>query len=759
MHCASCAAGLERQLNRLPETSHVNVNIATHEAHVEGLPPETIVEVIRGAGYDVTRSEIILHTQGESTGLSQESIDQRCTEIGPLVQGELLETTLKLSWVPGLVDTETLLSAFPEYSGTVSRKSEKSALKSPRLVLAVPGAAILMVLTMLEATTHAVLLAIATPIVFYSGAEFFKRAWMALKRGTANMYTLIAIGVGTAWLYSAIVTFFPTLFGTTPSVYFEASAVIVALVLVGQFLEARAINQTGSAIEALLKLQVPIARVQRGPHIVDVPVELVKPGDLVIIRPGDQVPVDGEVVQGHSTVDESMLTGEPLPIAKSKGDSVVAGTLNIDGALTVCTTHTGSDTVLQQIVRLTKEAQGRKAPIQKLADRVSGIFVPIVLIIAVLTFVAWIIAGWGIGHAMTTFVSVLIIACPCALGLATPAAVVAATGAGARRGILFKGGDTLERVSQITHVVLDKTGTLTTGKPEVQSIEVAREASSSEVLQLAASLEAYSQHPLAEAIVAKAKREGIDFGPVEAVEVIPGRGISGIVQGRRICVGSSAFLDQRGISLPPPAMAEKSIHVAVEGQWVGQFSVVDTLRSTSKDAVTHLYRQKLAVTMLTGDTEKNAEEVAREVGIDDIYAGVTPEGKLEFISSLGKKGVVVAMVGDGINDAPALAEADVGLAIGSGTQVAVETSEVILLREDLMSVADTVDIGQKAMRTIRQNLFFAFIYNTLSIPVAAGALYGVFGILLNPMLASLAMTLSSLSVVFNSLRLGNNLKI
>lgn len=758
MHCASCAAGLERQLRRCPDTTQVHVNIVTHEAHVEGLSPQTTVAVIQEAGYDVAQSKLVLHAKEEDPGLGQQSIDERCRRLGPLVQGELSGKTLTLSWIPGLVKAENLLAAFPEYAHTPGDKPKTSAFKEIRLGIAVLGAVSLMVLTMLTATPNAVLFAIATPIVFYCGSEFFKRAWIALKRGTANMYTLIAIGVATAWIYSTVVTLFPALFDAVPPVYFEASAVIVALVLVGQFLESRAMAQTGSAIEALLRLQVPVARVQRGAHWVDLPVEAVRLGDLVIIRLGDQVPVDGEVVQGFGVVDESMLTGEPLPVSKSEGDTVVAGTLNVDGSLTVRVTQTGQDTVLQQIVRLTREAQGRKAPIQKLADRVSGIFVPVVLVIAVVTFAAWLIAGWGLEHALTTFVSVLIIACPCALGLATPAAVVAATGAGARSGVLFKGGDALERISRTTHIVLDKTGTLTTGKPAVQSIEASTDHSAAEILQMAASLEVHSQHPLAEAIVAKAREEGVDYGSAEAVESIPGYGISGVVQGREVCVGNDVFLTQRGISLPSIATTEARIHVAVDGQWAAQFSITDALRSTSEDAVTQLRQQGLTVIMLTGDTEKNATVAAEQVGIDHVQAGVTPEGKLEFISSLRGLDTVVAMVGDGINDAPALAEADIGIAIGSGTQVAVETADVTLLREDLRSAADAIKVGQRAMSTIRQNLFFAFIYNTLSIPVAAGALYGIFGVLLNPMLASLAMTLSSLSVVLNSLRLRNKLK-
>ena len=759
MHCASCAAGLERAFNRVPEISHVNVNIATHEAYLEGISIDTAIKVIHGAGYDVVRSETVLSASNENHNLSQESIDARCLEIGPQVCGHLSENGLKLSWIPGIVEVESILDSFPEFAPASNTSSRSFTGRSARLVVALSGALIIMILGMLIRAPHLVLWAIATPVVFYCGLDFFRSAWSTLLRGSANMYTLITVGVGAAWIYSSLVTFFPNLFNSTASVYFEAAAVIIALVLVGQFLESRAMAQTGSAIDALLKLQVPIARVQRGSHVVDLPLESVMKGDLVIIRPGDQVSVDGEVMQGTSAIDESMLTGEPLPVAKSQGSKVVAGTLNLDGSLMVCVTDVGRDTILQRIVTLTREAQGRKAPIQKLADQVSGIFVPVVIVIAILTFLTWILAGWGLEHALTTFVSVLIIACPCALGLATPAAVIAATGSGAQRGILFKGGDALERASRVTHVILDKTGTLTTGKPVVQSVESIPGYSSSEILQMAASLEAHSEHPLADAIVSKAKEQGLDFSPVRRVRISPGLGISGVIQKYTVLVGSSMFLLQEKVHLPKSIVEKSRIHVAIDGQWSGQISISDSIRSTSQDAVARLKDQGLHVIMLTGDTAENAEMVAQEVGISDLQAEVSPEGKLEYISSLGTQDLVTAMVGDGINDAPALAEADVGIAIGSGTQVAVETADVSLMREDLGSVANTILIGRKAMSTIRQNLFFAFVYNSLSIPIAAGAFYGVFGVLLNPMLASLAMMLSSLSVILNSLRLRNSLSV
>ena len=573
MHCASCAAGLERQLSQLPEADQVAVNIATHEAHIRGLPPKIIVETIEGAGYGVARSEVRLQLQKGRVAPGQETVETRCAAIGPLVRGKLSGEVLELSWVPGLVNAEDVLEAFPEFTQAAVTIDNRHAFKHSRLIVAVLGAAVLMVLTMLLSTSGLILFAIATPVVYYSGGPFFQTAWAALQRGTANMYTLIAMGVGTAWTYSTVVVFWPGLFDSLPAVYFEAAAVIVALVLVGQYLESRAMAKTGSAIEALLRLQVPVARVQRGPHVVDVPVEAVQTGDIVIVRPGDQVPVDGQIIQGTGAVDESMLTGEPLPIPKAAGASVVAGTLNTEGVLTVRVTHTGHDTVLQQIVRLTREAQGRKAPIQKLADKVASIFVPVVLAVAVITFVVWMVAGGGLDHALTAFVSVLIIACPCALGLATPAAVVAATGAGASRGILFKGADALERTSQITHIVLDKTGTLTTGKPVVASIETAEGISAKDLLQITASLEAHSQHPLAEAIVESARAEKLVFSSVEVTDTAPGRGICGVVEGRKVCVGSYVFLSERGINLPSIATEDRRVHAAIEGQWAGQFMI------------------------------------------------------------------------------------------------------------------------------------------------------------------------------------------
>ncbi len=757
MHCASCAAGLERQFKQAPNIKKVHVNIATHEAYIEGLSAETALKVIENAGYDVARSEVDLYLINGSSDLDKETIEKRCEQVGPLIQNELTEQSLTLSWIPGLVDVDDLLDKFPEYTSTEITESQRISTKHERLIICTIGASIVMVLSMLQLVSHLQLMIIATSVIFYGGAEVFTRAWAAFKRKSADMYTLIAIGVGTAWTYSTVVTLFPSLFTSSPSVYFEAASVIIALVLLGQFLESRAMNKTGSAIESLLQLQVPFARVKRGDHIVDVPVRSINVNDMVLIRPGDRMPIDGEVVEGISSVDESMLTGEPLPVTKSEGDTVVAGTINIDGTLTAKVSSTGRDTILQQIIRLTRDAQGRKAPIQRVADQVSGAFVPFVVVVAVTTFTMWMMSGYGIEHAMITFMSILIIACPCALGLATPAAVIVGTGAAAKKGILFKGGDSMERISQVTHVVLDKTGTLTTGTPQVHSVETHPDITNRDLFQMAASLEAHSEHPLAEAIVAKAKAEEIEFSAANSVKISPGFGISGTVQNQEVYVGSREFLTQTGISIPPNASVESQVHVGVGMQWIGQISFKDTLRASSRDAVSSLRRQNRKVVMLTGDSTSNAINVGQEVGIDDIQAGMTPQHKLDYIATLRERGAVVAMVGDGINDAPALAKADIGLAMGSGTQVAVETSDVALLREDLVSVADSIDIGHQTIKTIRQNLFFAFVYNTLSIPVAAGALYGLFGILLNPMYASVAMTLSSLSVILNSLRLSRNL--
>ncbi|MDX1545750.1 MAG: copper-translocating P-type ATPase, partial [Rhodothermales bacterium] len=609
-----------------------------------------------------------------------------------------------------------------------------------------------------------VLLALTTPVVVWAGEE--GGAWRAFRHHAADMNTLVALGVGAAYAYSLVATVAPGLFsaaGRTPDLYFEAAAVIVTLILMGRLLEARAKGRTSAAIEKLLDLQAETARVERGGAVVEVPVEDVRVGERVVVRPGERVPVDGRVVEGASAVDESMITGEPLPVDKHVGDAVVGGTVNRTGAFVAEVARIGGDTTLQQIVRLVREAQGRKAPIQRLADRVAGIFVPAVLLVAIATFVLWFDFGPEprLTNALLTFVAVLIIACPCALGLATPTAIMVATGRAASHGILFKGGDAIERIRQVDLVVLDKTGTLTEGRPRLTDVVPLAGWSEDDLLRVAASAEARSEHPIAEAIVRAAEARGLPALRVERFTSRTGLGIEARVDGQDVVIGKPAFLAEQGHD--PAAWAgtaarlaeegKTAVLVAVAGRAAGALAVADAVRPTSRDAVAALHRLGMTVAMVTGDAEATARAVAREVGIDRVEAGVLPGDKAEIVRRYQAEGRVVAMVGDGINDAPALAAADVGVAIGTGTDVAIEASDVTLMRDDLGAVADAFRLSRRTLRTIKQNLFFAFVYNVVGIPVAAGLLYPFFGILLSPILASGAMALSSVSVVTNSLRL------
>ncbi len=602
----------------------------------------------------------------------------------------------------------------------------------------------------------------------WAGRHFYTRAWAAFRHHAADMNTLVAVGTGAAYVLSVAATLAPGFFvarGVPPDVYYEAVVLIIALILVGNMLEARAKRQTSAALRKLVQLQPRSARVVRGGAEVDVPIEDVHPGEVIVVRPGEALPVDGEIVAGASAVDESMLTGEPMPVAKGPGDRVVGATVNGTGSFRYRATAVGADSVLARIVRLMREAQGSRAPIQKLADRISGIFVPVVLSLSIATFVVWFVAADAAPavRAFAAAVAVLVIACPCAMGLAVPTAVMVATGKGAALGVLIKGGEALERAHAIDTVVLDKTGTVTEGKPAVTDVFLAPEATLAEprLLALVAAVERASEHPLAAAIVAHAAARGEGPLAVDEFESVTGRGARGVVDGHRVLVGNRAFLAEAGVATGPldgpadglAARGRTTVYAAVDGAAAALLGVADPLRSTSRDAVARLRRMGLEVVMLTGDARATAEAVAREAGIDRVVAGVLPEGKLAEIERLQAEGRVVAMVGDGINDAPALARADVGIAMGSGTDVAVEAADVTLMRPDLRAVADAIALSRRTMRTMRQNLFWAFAYNVIGIPVAAGALYPAFGLLLSPVLASAAMAGSSVSVVTNSLRL------
>ena len=611
--------------------------------------------------------------------------------------------------------------------------------------------------------------AFATPVVLWGGWPFFQRGWASIVNRHLNMFTLIALGTGVAYVFSVVALLLPhalppsfSTHGGGPPLYFEAAAVIVALVLLGQVLELRARSQTSGAIRALLGLAPKTARrmLDDGTEE-DVPLEGVQVGDRLRVRPGEKVPVDGVVIEGDSRVDESMLTGEPMPARKVKDDRLTGATVNGVGALIMRAERVGTNTMLAQIVRMVSEAQRSRAPIQKLADRVAGYFVPAVVLVAIASFVVWAWIGPEprLAHALVNAVAVLIIACPCALGLATPMAIMVGTGRGARAGVLLKNAEALEALEKVTTLVVDKTGTLTEGKPRLVSVDAVH-GSETDLVRLAASLEQASEHPLAAAIVAGARDRGIALAPGAEFQSVTGKGVAGTVEGRRVRVGNLGMIaDAAGASvLDERAAASRGagqtvMFVAVDNQAVGLLGVADPIKASTAEAIRLLHAEGLRIVVLSGDSRVTAEAVAKELGIDDVRAEVLPDQKAAVIKDLQAKGGVVAMAGDGINDAPALAQADVGIAMGTGADVAIESAGVTLVGGDLLAIVRARRLSRATMKNIRQNLWFAFLYNTLGIPVAAGLLYPFFGLLLSPMLASAAMSLSSVSVIANSLRL------
>lgn len=610
----------------------------------------------------------------------------------------------------------------------------------------------------------------ATPVVLWAGWPFFVRGWHSLRTWHLNMFTLISLGVGTSYLYSLVALLLPQAFpasfrvqGTVP-LYFEAAAVITVLVLLGQMLEAKARSRTGNAIKALMGQAAKTARVVREGSEIEVPVAEVRVGDLLRVRPGEKVPVDGKVIDGGSSVDESMISGEPVPVAKRPDDPVTGGTINQRGSFLMRAKRVGEETVLAQIVKMVAAAQRSRAPIQRLADTVSGFFVPIVVCIAILTFAIW--AWFGpeprLAHALVNAVAVLIIACPCALGLATPMSIMVGVGRGASEGVLIKDAEALETLEKVSTLVIDKTGTLTEGKPRLTKAVPASGIREDELLRLAASLERHSEHPLAAAVVAGAAERKIALDGPDGFQSVTGAGVTGRVQGRAIVIGHPRFLGDRGVgrweSLDVQAeQLQKDGHtvvfVGIDGRLGGILAVADPIKHTTPEAIAELHRLGLRVEMLTGDNRQTASSVARQLQIDVVHAEVAPEEKHQSVRHLRANGQVVAMAGDGINDAPALAAADVGIAMGTGTDVAMESSGVTLVKGDLRGVVKAIRLSRRVMRNIRQNLFFAFIYNAIGVPVAAGLLYPFFGILLSPVIASAAMSFSSVSVVANALRL------
>ena len=737
MTCASCVNRIERFLKKTPGVEDAAVNLATERATVRLDPGiagrAEAVAAVQAAGYDVKpEAAVVAGAEGSTASLADE------------VTADDLERERALR--------QTLLQAG---IAIVAAVAFMIAMFTPQTMIAMGD-------------LNKLILWPATFIQFWAGGRFYRAAWRAGRHGGATMDTLVAVGTSAAWIYSVFVTMWPEpihLAGLRPETYFDSSAVIIGLILFGRWLEARAKGRTTGAIRRLIGLQATTARRIRDGVEEDVELAVVVPGDLLRVRPGDKIPVDGVLVEGASAVDESMLTGEPIPATKSIGDEVIGATINTSGSFIMRAVHVGRDTALARIVELVQRAQGSKAPIQKMADRTSEIFVPIVLAVATLTFLVWFFVGPEprVTLALTAFIGVVIIACPCAMGLATPTAIMVGTGKGAEAGILIRGGEALEGAGRVDTVVLDKTGTLTLGRPAVAAIIPATGVDEQRLLDLVASLEVGSEHPLGEAIVRRARELELGFLAVEGFEAVAGRGVSGRVDGHKVTVGSGRLLGELGVDIAPlrdaadTAAADGSTvtWVAVDGVLAGLVTIADPLKAESAEAIRELRATGLEVWLLTGDGRLTAESVARRVGIpsDHVIAEVLPADKDAVIERFQAEGRKVAMVGDGVNDAPALARADLGVAIGTGADVAIEASDVTLVGGDPRLVASAIGLSRATIRIVRQNLFWAFAYNVVLIPVAMGALYPAFGLSLSPALAAGAMALSSVSVVTNSLRL------
>lgn len=772
MTCAACQARVQRTLGRVPGVADASVNLMMGNATVAYDPaatsPEALVETIRETGYGaelpVEDRTAFEEQEARDRATAEEFVELRRKAIASAVVGVIAMIVSMPLMAANAHATGGMhgVNADPFMRWTMTSLTPALRAVAPWLY-AIPAGAL----------SYGLLL-LTLGVMAWAGRHFYVRAWAAFRHRAADMNTLVAMGTGAAFVYSVIATVAPGFFtshGVPPDVYYEAVVIIIALILTGNAFEARAKRQTSSALRALAQLQPKTARTVRGGVEVDLPIEQLHAGDRVIVRPGERVPVDGEILSGKSAVDESMLTGESLPVEKTVGDRVIGGTINRTGAFEYRATTLGADSVLAQIVKLMRDAQGSRAPIQALADRVSAIFVPVVISIALATFAVWFVAvhaggasaGAATVRAFATAVAVLIIACPCAMGLAVPTAVMVSTGKGAELGVLIKGGGALQRAGDVTTVVLDKTGTVTEGRPDVTDVVVAPGAAMDEVelLRLVASMERSSEHPLADAIVRHAKERGVALASAESFEGVTGRGAIGVVDGHAVAVGNTALMRDYAIDSTPlaadadrlAAAARTPMFVAVDGALAGLLAVADPIRATSREAIARLHRMGLDVVLLTGDNQRTAAAVARDAGVDRVVANVLPEGKVAEVRRLQGEGRVVAMVGDGINDAPALAQADIGIAIGTGTDIAVEAADVALMRGDLRGVTAAIELSRRTMRTMRQNLFWAFVYNVVGIPVAAGVLYPAFGLLLSPILASAAMAFSSVSVVSNSLRL------
>ncbi len=732
MSCATCASSIEQAIQSVPGVIEGHVNFGAEQATLLYNPQQTNLETIQAAveasGYQALPLQEM--DRGEEGEWELEG------------RKEAIELKRKI-WLGGIISLILVVGSLPAMTG----------LHLPLIPSWLHNFWFQLVLT--------------TPVQFYCGKTFYLGAWKALKRRTATMDTLIVLGTSAAYFYSLFVTIFPGFLvaqGLAVSVYYEVAAIVTTLILLGRFLENRARGETSTAIRKLIGLQARTARIIRHGQELDIAIEEVRLGDIVLVRPGEKIPVDGEVIEGSSTIDEAMVTGESVPVKKQPGDEVIGATINKTGSFKFRATRVGKDTVLAQIVKMVEDAQGSKAPIQKLADQITRWFVPGVIAIAIATFIIWFNVMGNITLAMITTVGVLIIACPCALGLATPTSIMVGTGKGAENGILIKGAESLELAHQIQTIVFDKTGTLTQGKPTVTDfVTVAGITHGNELnlLRLAASVERNSEHPLAEAVVRYAQSQQVSLGEVEQFNAIAGSGVQGFVSGKLVQIGTQRWLEELGIKTEPleeykskwEAAAKTVIYLAVAGQIQAIMGIADALKPTSAATVSSLQKLGLEVVMLTGDNQSTAKAIAIEVGITRVLAEVRPEQKVAQIKALQAEGKIVAMVGDGINDAPALAQADVGIAIGTGTDIAIAASDITLISGDLQGIVTAIQLSRATMQNIRQNLFFAYIYNVAGIPIAAGVLFPLFGWLLNPIIAGGAMAFSSVSVVTNALRL------
>lgn len=722
MHCASCQRPIEKALRETAGVTDVSVNLANREVSVESfVSSDVLIQAVASAGYEAVLDQV--QSLADEDGVNKEKFR------------DLIRKTI-LALAAGV-----LLMIFGMYAPPLN--PEWNLTHAAWLLIALMTAA----------------------VMYYAGRHYFSGAWQSLQARSATMDTLIALGTGTAWLYSTVIVLIPSLVPEIARyVYFEAAVIIIGMVNLGQALEQRARGRTSQAIRRLLDLQQKTARIVRDGEEIDVPITVVVKGDLVRVRPGEQVAVDGVVTQGQTNIDESMLTGEPVPVAKAGGDEVSAGTLNKTGSILYQATRVGSDTALARIIKMVRQAQNSKPPIGKLADVIASVFVPVVMLIAMIAAVVWFSVGPEprVVYAVVTAVTVLIIACPCALGLATPMSVMVGIGKAAEAGVLIRNGEALQTASRLTTMVLDKTGTITAGRPEIIAIDALVDQTQNALLLLAASLEAGSEHPLAQAFLDAAKLQELELLPVEAFEAIGGQGVKGKIDNNQLLLGNQKLMTEAGLTLDSYSqetsehMAEKAwtpMFLASDGRLVAIFAVADPIKPESAAAIKRLQADGLKVVMVTGDNSHTAQAVASQVGIDEVRAEVLPEDKKNLVAGLQKRGELVGMVGDGINDAPALALANVGFAIGTGTDVAIESADITLMRGSLHGVADAMDISSATMRNIRQNLLGAFIYNTAGIPIAAGVLYPLTGMLLNPIIAGTAMAFSSVTVVSNANRL------